>query len=617
MFLVRPWLLGLALLLLSVPTLTAQQKNSTKKIRIEPSQFSGQCGSQVLWRDDVASAVKESASSGKPVFWYVPTIAGSFMDRKPVIDQYMMAGPFAWPAIAEMLNQHFIPVKSPASGDLKKRFPEIKTYAFVEPGFLILNPDGSVKDKIDQLTTLDPYWLMRLIAGWAGVPATPLWSPELTELADQFRQGKTLSEQQVAIPQNRQAELALLLGMSLFREGKHDQARPTWASAKASQPDHPLAWKAAAEAENWGPFIRGFEIHQKLPEKAYRAGLDSRGSAAPANTWTEPQLWQQSTAYLLGMQNENGGWLDSDYDFGGTDSLPNVHMAVTALCGQALWESLSRCPDMKEEIRGAVIRAANFCSDRKHLNLDDRDEILWAQAYRIRFLAKLVASDPEFRRTYQTALQTAVADLESIQTRRGAWYHEYANSFVTATALSALKCAANAGASVDQAKIQKGRAALANDRFASGAFPYFSREKNRSSNADSGEKKIPESSGRMPLCELGLWLWGGSTDERLQFALQSAFENHPYLAAGYKYDNHTSTMAYGGFFFWYDMRSRAEALSYLKDEAQQAAWVQQHRRLVLALPELDGCFVDSHELGRCYGTAMALLTLALLDQTDP
>ena len=121
----------------------------------------------------------------------------------------------------------------------------------------------------------------------------------------------------------------------------------------------------------------------------------------------------------------------------------------------------------------------------------------------------------------------------------------------------------------------------------------------------------------MPLCELGLWLWGGSTDERLQFALQSAFENHPYLAAGYKYDNHTSTMAYGGFFFWYDMRSRAEALSYLKDEAQQAAWVQQHRRLVLALPELDGCFVDSHELGRCYGTAMALLTLALLDQTDP
>ena len=617
MFLVRPVLLSLTLGLITVSTLPAQQKNSTKKIRIEPSQFSGQCGSQVLWRDDVASAVKESASSGKPIFWYVPTIEGSFMDRKPVIDQYMMAGPFAWPAIAAMLNQHFIPAKSPASRALKTRFPEIKTYAFVEPGFLILNPDGSVKDKIDQLTTLDPYWLMRLIAGWAGVAPTTLWSPELAELAAQFRQGKALPAEEMTIPQNLQAEFALLRGMSLFRQGKHDQARNVWASAKESQADHPLAWKAAAEAENWGPFVRGFEVHQPLPDKAYRAGVDSRGSAAPPNTWTEPQLWKQSTDYLLGMQNENGGWLDSDYDFGGTDSLPNVHMAVTALCGQALWESLERYPDKQQQIRDAVTRAANFCVDRKHLNLDDRDEILWAQAYRIRFLAKLVSSDAKFQQAYQAALQTAVLDLESIQTRRGAWYHEYANSFVTATALSALKCAANAGASVDQAKIQKGRAALANDRFASGAFPYFSRKNNRSPNADSGEQKIRESSGRMPICELGLWLWGGSTDERLQFALQSAFENHPYLAAGYKYDNHTSTMAYGGFFFWYDMRSRAEALSFLKDRAQQAAWVKQHRKLVLALPELDGCFVDSHELGRCYGTAMALLTLALLDQTQP
>ena len=30
----------------------------------------------------------------------------------------------------------------------------------------------------------------------------------------------------------------------------------------------------------------------------------------------------------------------------------------------------------------------------------------------------------------------------------------------------------------------------------------------------------------------------------------------------------------------------------------------------MALPEIDGCFVDSHEIGRCYGTAMALLCLA-------
>ena len=32
----------------------------------------------------------------------------------------------------------------------------------------------------------------------------------------------------------------------------------------------------------------------------------------------------------------------------------------------------------------------------------------------------------------------------------------------------------------------------------------------------------------------------------------------------------------------------------------------------LNLPEIDGCFVDSHELGRAYGTAMALLCFAAL-----
>jgi hypothetical protein len=37
----------------------------------------------------------------------------------------------------------------------------------------------------------------------------------------------------------------------------------------------------------------------------------------------------------------------------------------------------------------------------------------------------------------------------------------------------------------------------------------------------------------------------------------------------------------------------------------------------LKLPELDGCFVDSHELGRVYGTAMALLCLANCDIVGP
>ena len=602
------------------PHVSAQDKNSTRKIRIQPGEISGKCGSAVQWRDSVEKAMEESAKLDKPVFWYVPTIQSSFMDRKPVIDQYMMAGPFAWPAIVDLLNEHFIPVRAVATNRLQQKFENIKRYEFVEPGFVIVNPDGTVKKTVDQLTTLDPYWIISLFAGLADVETPPLWSdPAMQAAALAFRKGQTPefhgseSKDETTIFLER----ILLAGMMEYRSGDHAKARAVWKAAE-NYPDHPLAWKALAEAENWGPFVRGFETHTVLPDAAYRAGLDSRGSAAPKGIYSEAELWTRSTDYLLAMQSQEGAWVDSDYDFGGTDSLPNVHVAVTALCGSALLEALSHHKAKSAEITAAIQKAAEFCADRNNINYVDRDEILWAHAYRARFFAKLVSQSDEFKAKYQSTLSESVADLESIQTARGTWYHEYANSFVTATALTALKCAADAGAKVDDNKIQRGVASLANDRFDNGAYPYLAARgtRERGTAESSGRGKIPASAGRMPLCELGLWQWGGSDDQRLQFALNASFENHKHLAVSYKYDNHTDTMAYGGFFFWYDMRSRAEALNFMSDNKLRSEYASQHRQLVLDLPELDGCFVDSHELGRCYGTAMALLTLSLLDNVE-
>lgn len=600
-----------------ITPLQAQNKNSTRKIRIQPTEFSGKCGSAVQWRESVDAAIQESATSDKPVFWYVPTIRGSFMDRKPVIDQYMMAGPFSWPSIVGLLNDHFVPVKAVARDGLQRRFEHLKRYEFVEPGFVILNPDGTVKTTIDQLTTLDPYWMSSLIAGWAGVETPSLWHMRMEEQVAAYRDGNySRAETRDEATGQYAIEHAFLSAMIEYSNGNHETAREVWQSIAERFPESPLAWKAAAEAENWGPFVRGFEVHRRLPEKAYRAGVESRGSAAPQATYSQAELWQRSTDYLLRMQASDGGWIDSDYDFGGTDSLPNVYVAVSSLCGNALIQALDRVPEKRDQIMKAVEAAAVYCSDPANLNLDDRDEILWAHAYRVRFFARLVKHSPKFRERYAEYLQDAVTDLESVQTRRGTWYHEYPNSFVTATALTALKRGADAGATIDQEKIKRGVASLANDRFDNGAWPYsgHSATRVRGTAESSGRGQIPASAGRMPLCELGLWLWGGSDDERLQFALQSAFENHKHLAVAYKYDNHTSTMAYGGFFFWYDMRSRAETLGFMTAGETRSGYVTAHRNLVLNLPELDGCFVDSHELGRCYGTAMALLTLSILDE---
>ena len=141
------------------------------------------------------------------------------------------------------------------------------------------------------------------------------------------------------------------------------------------------------------------------------------------------------------MQREDGGWVDSDYDFGGTDSLPNVHVAITSLCGMALLKARSRVPEKVDAINDALERATRFVCDDKNLNRVDRDEILWAHAYRVRFLAQRVAGGAKL----SDSLRAAVEDLQSVQSRKGHWYHEYSNSWVTATALVALREAVDNG----------------------------------------------------------------------------------------------------------------------------------------------------------------------------
>ena len=81
-------------------------------------------------------------------------------------------------------------------------------------------------------------------------------------------------------------------------------------------------------------------MFDRLPESAYAIPDKLKiTSAAMPGTFAEAELWQRSVDYLLGMQNENGGVFDSDYDFGGADSMLNVHAAVTSLVGLALIEA--------------------------------------------------------------------------------------------------------------------------------------------------------------------------------------------------------------------------------------------------------------------------------------
>lgn len=593
-------------------------RNENRIIRPEPSPLAARCGTAVAWVADWDEAVRQSRETGKPIFWYVPTIPGTFMDRKAEVDRYMLAGPFSNPRIIERLNREFIPTRGAPNQSLAKQF-DLLPYNFVEPGFLVIDSQAQVLQRVDRLTTLHADWLARLM----GVPKEqPPVIRELDSLSsawDAFRDGATL--EQLPEPEEGSdvaAETWLLKGMFAFRRGDHELARDYWRRAGRAQPESPLAWKAAAEAEGFGPFVRGFETWSRLPEGAWLAGRDSKGSAAPPGVFDERLLWQRGARFLLEMQRADGAMVDSDYDFGGYDSLPNVHVAITCLCGMALLEARERLePGLRPELDEAIARAAGFVCNEANLNPNDNDEILWAYAYRTEFLARLCStSPPEQAAGWQIQLQATTGKLESIQLKSGGWAHEYANPFVTATALAALHAAQQAGAKIDSEKLNAGLQALQADRFSNGAYPYNSRRSAGRQRPEGEPPATAASAGRMAVGELALWYWRKIEQPQLQQAVEISLAGQEYLDRAYKYDNHTSTMAYGGFFFWYDMQARAELIAQVAEWESRRELAQRQREIMLRLPEVDGCFVDSHELGRCYGTAMALRSFALLDQAQ-
>ena len=114
------------------------------------------------------------------------------------------------------------------------------------------------------------------------------------------------------------------------------------------------------------------------------------------------------------------------------------------------------------------------------------------------------------------------------------------------------------------------------------------------------------------MCELALHLWGKSDLAALEAAGRAGFDHHGELEDVRKYDDHAGRLRYGGFFYWYDVHGRTMALEGLPAGDARRQLIAAQREIILSIPEFDGCFVDSHELGRVYGTASALLCLARL-----
>ncbi len=676
----------------------------------KPSPTAARAGSQIPWIQEVAApatpnrprrgggalvadlakAVEAAGKAKRPVLWYVTTLPGSPMDRKPELDRYMMYGLFSSPDVVSLVSRRTIPTRGMPSAEDAKRLG-LKAGDVIEPAILLLKPDGSLAFKLDRITTHHAGWLTALLdrelkkLGELGRPsdatnaaadphdkamghlldgdvnaamalarsisldprgalvmamaarrlgsldvatnalAKAPKSPEsLIEAArlglakENWGDAADASDAAVASTDGKGpiAEEALLLkGMALYRGNKHTEARRVWSDLAARAPNSPFAWKAAAEAESHGPFVRGFEEVGALPADALLA--QPLGTGRPRQESDVPWLTKRSITYLLEMQEENGSFIDSQYDFGGRDSLPDVYMACTAICAMAIleWRDQSgvtedgaaaaayrtRCDD-------ALLRAWNYLADESHSSTENTQERMWNHSYRILFFSRWLELGAPDAGKVKTKLQEVVKLSETQQKKGGIWAHEYPNPFVSATVLHAMHQAKQTGVNVNQAALAAGEDAVAKTRDDQGRFAY---------GTGKGDRNETFAAGRMPACELALLLGGKATQQTLTAAIETAFKHQAAYESVRKYDDHAPPHRIGGFFFFWDMLSRGYAINAVANKETRTALNKSQRAILLALPEVDGRFIDSHELGKPYGTAMALVIMKLCGGVQP
>jgi hypothetical protein len=554
------------------PFVLPQEKTADKAFQGPAAK----CGSEIPWVTSISEAQKLSKSTGKPILWAVSRVEGSPMDRKLVLEKYMDSGPFMMPGVVELVTEKFVPLRLTAEPVIHKEFG-IAVGDFIEPGFVFLGPDLKVLHRVDRLTTFSEDWLLHLFRGVLKKAGREVEEKKV-ELSDGRRAIAEGRPDPSLFELKTDDESRWFHGVALHLVNRDGAAREEWKKIKSGR----WAWKAAAELARDGPFARGFEIYETLPPEALKDELPTSSTLPRAKADVA-----RAVRFLLQNQKNNGVWDDSHYNFGGDASLPNVYMAVTALAALSL-----RAWGDPKQIETAITRAEAYMKDETRIAGSDDQEIAWAHAYRLLYFAK--TGDKEM-------MARLVKKLGDLQKRSGIWQHEYDNPFVTATILHALEEARLAGVEIPAGVAKRGAAALKSTRDAKGVFSY----------EYPGRGAAPQgAAGRMPFLEFALTFSGQAKPEGVKAAIAESFRHQALLERVRKYDDHADAFHNGGFFYWYDQYGRALAAKAVDD----AAALEKQREIVLSTSEIDGCWVDSHELGRVYGTSMALLTLKLCEK---
>jgi hypothetical protein len=230
-----------------------------------------------------------------------------------------------------------------------------------------------------------------------------------------------------------------------------------------------------------------------------------------------------------------------------------------------------------------------------------QNEECYADAYRLLYYARkqrirdLQGKD---REANLERMNGVVATLAAIQAKDGFWAHEYPNSFCTAAVLQALLQAKAVGATVGDKILSAGADALKSNRDANNRYGYDSQRK--------GPRAF-DSSGRNAMGE-GVLVELKATEPATHARAMEEFWEHLDRRENVRVCDYHSDGEMAGFFFFNNMLHTSETFGLLEGAAREDAKSKMRAHLV-KIPEIDGSFIDSHEMGKSYGTSAALLAL--------
>lgn len=555
----------------------------------------------------LARARKQAAEQRRLILWYVPRMPGLHMYRATLLDQAMMAVTFTDPGVVELVNAKFVPLRmccDPETGAALK----LKAFDVVEPALVFLTPEGRVVHVLDRIRTFNADWFRAALV--AILRKHPDRDPPMRDEASRAvvlrREGRF--EDVLKLEGEPVQKGIALLGLRRFDEARAVLERETSPEARyhlaaidawtgkdpaprlrelaRAHPDSPWAWRAAANLVKADDSLPAGPLAHHLEDFFLRPPEGAPSSTnLPATDADEAA--RRAVDWLLRAQHEDGAWRDARYAFWPTpEILPNVWGAVTALASLALLEHRDVDP---RRIDAALARADAFLRDDRRL-APGKNEESYAQAFRLHYFAA---------RRDRDLLNRVVARLGAMQDKDGHWPHEYPNPFSTAVVVHALATARKAGATVPDVLFHRASDALLATRG----------EENRQAYRVGEPPDNPKSSmSRTALCQLALHESGRGTLGEVAAGVEGYWNFVDRLEAVRLCDYHSDGRL-AGFFYFHAGFHLLEAARALEGETR-ASTLRRLRERTLRIPEWDGSFVDSHEIGKSYGTAMALLLLS-------